>query len=57
LPLDGSVDSWLTEVFGVGGDRTEEDILELLFPRLSEEDERFYPGGSEEGCYSTTPSR
>jgi hypothetical protein len=47
--LDGSVESRLAEVFGVGGDRTEEDILEPLFSRLSEEDERFYRGVSEEG--------
>lgn len=42
VEVDDSNDSRICEVFGVGGERAEEDILETLLPRLSEEDERFY---------------
>jgi hypothetical protein len=42
VEVDDSRDSRICEVFGVGGERAEEDILETLLPRLSEEDARFY---------------
>jgi len=42
VEVDDSKESRICEVFGVGGERAEEDILETLFARLSEEDERFY---------------
>lgn len=42
VEVDDSNDSRLCEVFGVGGERAEEDILEPLLSRLSEEDEEFY---------------
>jgi DNA-binding Lrp family transcriptional regulator len=42
VEVDDSNDSRICEVFGVGGERAEEDILETLLPRLSEEDEKFY---------------
>jgi hypothetical protein len=42
VEVDDSNDSRICEVFGVGGERAEEDILETLLPRLSEEDENFY---------------
>lgn len=42
VEVDDSSDSRICEVFGVGGERAEEDILETLFPRLSEADEKFY---------------
>lgn len=42
VEVDDSNDSRICEVFGVGGERAEEDILEPLLSRLSEEDEQFY---------------
>jgi hypothetical protein len=42
VEVDDSHDSHICEVFGVGGERAEEDILEPLLPRLGEEDARFY---------------
>jgi hypothetical protein len=42
VEVDDSNDSRICEVFGVGGERAEEDILETLLPRLDEEDARFY---------------
>jgi hypothetical protein len=42
VEVDDSKESRICEVFGVGGERAEEDILETLFARLSEEDARFY---------------
>jgi hypothetical protein len=42
VEVDDSKDIRICEVFGVGGERAEEDILETLFLRLSEEDARFY---------------
>jgi hypothetical protein len=48
VEVDDSNDSRICEVFGVGGDRTEEDILEPLLSRLNDEDARFYRGVSEE---------
>lgn len=45
--VDDSSDSRICEVFGVGGERAEEEILETLFSRLSEEDARFYREVSE----------
>ncbi|MBA3239997.1 MAG: hypothetical protein H0T60_02070 [Acidobacteria bacterium] len=49
VEVDDSNDSRICEVFGVGGDRAEEDILEPLFSRLCKEDEIFYRELSEEG--------
>jgi hypothetical protein len=49
VEVDGSNDSELAEVFGVGGETPEEDIFGPLFSRLSEEDERFYREVSAEG--------
>jgi hypothetical protein len=48
VEVDDSRDSRICEVFGVGGERAEEDILEPLLSRLSEEDARFYRGVNEE---------
>jgi hypothetical protein len=48
VEVDDSNDSRICEVFGVGGERAEEDILETLLPRLGEEDARFYRGVNEE---------
>jgi hypothetical protein len=48
VEVDDSNDSRICEVFGVGGERAEEDILETLFPRLGEEDARFYRGVNDE---------
>lgn len=48
VEVDDSNDSRICEVFGVGGERAEEDILEPLFSRLSEEDEQFYREVDEE---------
>jgi hypothetical protein len=42
VEVDDSNDSRICEVFGVGGERAEEDILEPLLSRLSSEDEQFY---------------
>jgi hypothetical protein len=42
VEVDDSSDSRICEVFGVGGERAEEEILEPLFSRLGEEDARFY---------------
>jgi hypothetical protein len=42
VEVDDSNDSRICEVFGVGGERAEEDILETLFSRLSKDDARFY---------------
>lgn len=42
VEVDDSNDSPICDVFGVGGERAEEDILKTLFSRLSSEDERFY---------------
>jgi hypothetical protein len=42
VEVDGSTNSELAEVFGVGGDTPEEDIFEPLFSKLSQDDERFY---------------
>jgi hypothetical protein len=42
VEVDDSNDSRICEVFGVGGERAEEEILERLFSRLSKEDARFY---------------
>jgi hypothetical protein len=42
VEVDDSNDSRICEVFGVGGERAEEEILEPLFSRLGEEDARFY---------------
>jgi len=47
--VDESANSRLAEVFGVGGSRTEEEILGPLFSRLGEEDERFYREVSADG--------
>lgn len=47
--VDSSADSWLAEVFGVGGERPEEDIFGPLFSRLRRPDEKFYRQVSEEG--------
>jgi hypothetical protein len=49
VEVDGSTDSELAGVFGVGGDTPEEDIFDPLFSRLSPEDERFYRLVSAEG--------
>lgn len=48
VEVDDSNDSRICEVFGVGGERAEEDILEPLLSRLSEEDEQFYREVDEE---------
>jgi hypothetical protein len=48
VEVDGSTNSELAEVFGVGGDTPEEDIFEPLFSKLSQDDERFYRQVSEE---------
>lgn len=48
VEVDDSNDSRICEVFGVGGERAEEDILEPLLTRLGEEDARFYRGVNEE---------
>jgi hypothetical protein len=48
VEVDGSTDSELAGVFGVGGDTPEEDIFEPLFSKLSQDDERFYRQVSEE---------
>jgi hypothetical protein len=48
VEVDDSNDSRICEVLGVGGEQAEEDILETLFPRLGEEDARFYRGVNEE---------
>lgn len=42
VEVDGSTDSELAGVFGVGSDTPEEDIFEPLFSKLSRDDERFY---------------
>lgn len=42
VEVDDSNESRICEVFGVGGERAEEDILGPLLSRLSEEDEQFY---------------
>jgi hypothetical protein len=42
VEVDDSNDSRICEVFGVGGERAEEDILEPLLSRLTSEDEQFY---------------
>lgn len=42
VEVDGSTDSELAGVFGVGSDTPEEDIFEPLFSKLSQDDERFY---------------
>jgi hypothetical protein len=42
VEVDDSRDSRICEVFGVGGEWAEEEILEVLFSRLSSEDEKFY---------------
>lgn len=49
VEVDGSNDSGLAVVFGVGGETPEENIFGPLFSRLSEEDERFYREASAEG--------
>jgi hypothetical protein len=48
VEVDGSTDSELAGVFGVGGDTPEEDIFEPLFSKLSQDDEMFYRQVSEE---------
>lgn len=48
VEVDDSNDSRICEVFGVGGERAEEDILEPLLSRLGEEDEQFYREVDEE---------
>lgn len=48
VEVDDSNDSRICEVFGVGGERAEEEILEPLLSRLSEEDARFYREVDEE---------
>ena len=48
VEVDDSNDSRICEVFGVGGERAEEEILEPLFSRLSEEDARFFREVDEE---------
>jgi hypothetical protein len=48
VEVDDSRDSRICEVFGVGGERAEEDILETLLSRLSDEDARFYREVDEE---------
>ena len=48
VEVDSSADSRLAEVFGVGGDRPEEEIFGPLFSRLSQEDESFFGKVSEE---------
>jgi hypothetical protein len=48
VEVDDSNDSRICEVFGVGGERAEEDILETLLSRLNDEDARFYRGVNEE---------
>lgn len=48
VEVDGSTDSELAGVFGVGSDTPEEDIFEPLFSKLSQDDERFYRQVSEE---------
>lgn len=45
--VDGSNNSRLAEVFGVGGKAPEEDIFSPLFSRLDEEDARYYREVSE----------
>lgn len=40
--VDGSNNSELAKVFGVGGKAPEEDIFSPLFSRLNEEDARYY---------------
>lgn len=42
VEVDDSSESRICEVFGFKGERAEEEILETLFSRLGEEDERFY---------------
>lgn len=49
VEVDESMDSRIAEVFGVGGERPEEDIFGPLFARLSEEDERFFRKVSNDG--------
>jgi len=48
VEIDDSNDSRICEVFGMGGERAEEEILEPLFSRLSSEDEKFYREVDEE---------
>lgn len=48
VEVDDSSDSRICEVFGVGGERAEEEILEPLFSRLGEGDARFYREVDEE---------
>lgn len=48
VEVDDSNDSRICEVFGVGGERAEENILEPLLSRLNDEDARFYRGVNEE---------
>jgi hypothetical protein len=45
--VDGSSNSGLAEVFGVGGKTPEEDIFSPLFSRLNEEDAGYYREVSE----------
>lgn len=47
--VDASTNSLLGEVFGVGGERSEEDILGPVFRRLSAEDARYLREASEVG--------
>lgn len=49
VEVDASAESRVAEVFGVGGERQEEEIFGPLFGRLSEEDEKFYEEVSEGG--------
>lgn len=49
VEVDSSADSWVAEVFGVGGEQPEEDIFGPLFSQLGKPDGKFYRKISEEG--------
>jgi hypothetical protein len=49
VEVDSSYDSRMAEVFGVGGERPEEEIFGPLFSWLDGDDERYYGEVSEEG--------
>jgi hypothetical protein len=47
--IDSSLDSWLREAFGVGGERADEVILESVFSRLDEDDASYFRTAVESG--------
>jgi hypothetical protein len=48
--VDSTLDSRIGEVFGVGGVRAEEEILEPLFSRLGDEDKGYFREVNEAGA-------